>query len=763
MLSGSKSITDQDITLSVDWTGTNNKDNNTSSITAVVSLTSKVAIATEDTSYNITVIINDGSPNTSSYNLDLKANTKTSMKTTTSTLSHDIKGLLTLVIDAKIDINDTINDKTYKTIEVTSTDEVDTIDRRSTLAVPAEIDISNSTNIPAKLYDDSFITKVSIVDSKGTSWYSSDKLLDDINLTYTTAQQIVIMKALGGYFDNEELTITIGTYYQDELLGDEITYNSKGTSVKYSTITGKDITVLDTVPYEVTSADEVTNNVTMKAADGTTITTFKLATLKGNITLAKNEIDTLLTYLVGKAEGTYTLSIDSLLNDYNFYTSVSTAYKVTSLPNATAEDKEFEGGTIPSVSFNDTDSRSGFSYDIVFKIGTFTKSYLDKQVGSEYALDFTNDDIDKIYQNTANSITTTGSLTITTYYDRVQIQVPTSAVMKVDIHNADPILLNTFYWQDTNQKIVGVTNDSKQLVKGQSTAQVVLPSGFSSGTKHATIKKVNIKYNSKSTDYDFKDSITESEGLVDYDDISLVITVTDSRGYTATKSKTGVTNKYSEPTISSSDVTRSDNFDKNVNISIQGQFDLLPINNVNKNSIISIKYRSKSSTSDWTSYYPLEFSNVTNLFLVSTQVSLDNTIDWTIEVVISDKITDKTLSFTIGTPTPTFFIDVKKHSLGVNCYPINDNSLEINGDIIANNKSIVNSSIKIDMVKGSSSNWTAPYPDGTTSSDVYITAIFMKQGTTTKQILNASVTYDDDGFLLTQANADSIQLIVEKL
>ena len=64
---------------------------------------------------------------------------------------------------------------------------------------------------------------------------------------------------------------------------------------------------------------------------------------------------------------------------------------------------------------------------------------------------------------------------------------------------------------------------------------------------------------------------------------------------------------------------------------------------------------------------------------VTTTFNADNLYSWDIQVKVEDSIGSTTYNLSIGVGIPIFFIDRIKQSIGINCFPTDNNSFEING------------------------------------------------------------------------------------
>ena len=98
------------------------------------------------------------------------------------------------------------------------------------------------------------------------------------------------------------------------------------------------------------------------------------------------------------------------------------------------------------------------------------------------------------------------------------------------------------------------------------------------------------------------------------------------------------------------------------------------ISSVNsKNSIQSLRYRYKKTTeSNYSNYKPIS-NNETK------EVIIDKLFVWDFQVEIKDKFGTKTYNFQVAKGMPIMMIDVDLISVGINCFPTKENSLEVNG------------------------------------------------------------------------------------
>ena len=66
---------------------------------------------------------------------------------------------------------------------------------------------------------------------------------------------------------------------------------------------------------------------------------------------------------------------------------------------------------------------------------------------------------------------------------------------------------------------------------------------------------------------------------------------------------------------------------------------------------------------------------------VTATLNLDNLYEWDVQVVLTDRLGTTTYNLTVGKGMPIIYFDRLKRSVGINCFPNYDSSLEVNGDL----------------------------------------------------------------------------------
>ena len=273
--------------------------------------------------------------------------------------------------------------------------------------------------------------------------------------------------------------------------------------------------------------------------------------------------------------------------------------------------------------------------------------------------------VTKLYASIPNSKSGTYKVRVT--YG-TNISTKTGGTYSVNPNVCAPSI-GTVAYEDTNSQTVALTGNNQDIVQNKST-----PSYTASGLtalNGATISSCSVLVNGTSTSLTVSgNNATGQGGVIDSgQDIEAVFTVTDSRGLTASKS---VTLSMLDWTTPSAIVTlqRQDNFYTETDLTVDARF-----SSINGNNQITITYAGTKEGDSSATVTGTVQDNVTSV------VNLDNNYAWTVEITLTDSL-GATASYTayISRGMPIIYFDRLKSSVGINCFPQNEKSLEINGE-----------------------------------------------------------------------------------
>lgn len=240
-------------------------------------------------------------------------------------------------------------------------------------------------------------------------------------------------------------------------------------------------------------------------------------------------------------------------------------------------------------------------------------------------------------------------------------------VYKVNPNECAPSISGASY-EDTNLSIIAITGNNQHVVRNQSVVKYTA-TGLSA-QKSATVSSVSVQVNG--TTYPLTISGTSAIGgnaqIDSSKDIEAVFEIIDSRGIKATKTITiDMINWYVPSAIVS--VKRQGNYATATDI--KANVDFAPVDSHNA---ITISYSATKEGDSSASVSGTLTNNVTSV------INLDNTYAWDVLVSISDTFGGSaSYHVFISKGMPIVFFDKDKSSVGINCFPKEQNSLEVNG------------------------------------------------------------------------------------
>lgn len=233
------------------------------------------------------------------------------------------------------------------------------------------------------------------------------------------------------------------------------------------------------------------------------------------------------------------------------------------------------------------------------------------------------------------------------------------------IINGNPTFtsLNISY-KDNNSVTTAVTGNNQYLVQNLSSLLITITSA--TALKGASISKYEATING------VKKTIT-SAGNIDYgvinsgNNLTLSVKVIDSRGNSTTASKTVTFLAWNLPTALIT-LKRKNNYEDETYLKVDGSY-----SSVNGKNTLTIQYQRKKSTeSTYSSLTTIEDN-------VQETIVNDKEFVWNYKIILTDKF--GTTTYNVNLPKGRFilFVDTKKLSVGVNCFPTKSESLEVNG------------------------------------------------------------------------------------
>ena len=273
-----------------------------------------------------------------------------------------------------------------------------------------------------------------------------------------------------------------------------------------------------------------------------------------------------------------------------------------------------------------------------------------------------------LYQSIPNS--KRGQYKIRVTYNS-HVSTNTGGYYEVDESQCSPSF-GTVSYRDINQTVVAITQDDQKIVQNHSIVRYGI-TGMSA-QKYASISSCSVLVNGNNYNLTITGASANggdaaiSSGVDTWAKFSL----TDSRGITATTWEKITILKYKAPTAIIT-LKRQSNFYTDTDLKVNANYA-----SINGHNAITITYRARKSGS---SQYTVSGTVQDN---VQSVIQLDNEYAWEVEVTLTDSL-GGTKTYTgsdlwVQKGTPLFFIDRKKYSIGLNCFPKGENTLELNGN-----------------------------------------------------------------------------------
>lgn len=320
----------------------------------------------------------------------------------------------------------------------------------------------------------------------------------------------------------------------------------------------------------------------------------------------------------------------------------------------------------PSVSFTNPNNNS-LTFELVAN-GTVVATRTENSPDSPYKFILTTSERNALRSATPNSNTLTVTYRLKTLVSGSVVNTDT-ANATMTIVNANPTISSISY-RDTNSTTTAITNNNQNIIQNNSTVSFTF--GSLQALKGATLTKVEITINSVKVSSNLSGSSVSSKvvsfGVINSSNsLPATIVLTDSRGNTTTSS---VNITMLAWTLPSAIITclRRNNYYTETDLTVNADYSSLGGNNT-----ITIQYQTKEDgASSWSSYTTIQ-DNVT------TTINLDNTKAWDIRVKVTDRLGSKTYTLSIDKGIPIIYFDRIKRSVGVNCFPVDNESFEVGG------------------------------------------------------------------------------------
>ena len=270
-----------------------------------------------------------------------------------------------------------------------------------------------------------------------------------------------------------------------------------------------------------------------------------------------------------------------------------------------------------------------------------------------------------LYMSIPNSKTGTYKIKVT--YDN-NVSTRTGGTYRVNPDECAPEF-GTISYQDVNPISVAITQNDQQIVQEYSTVRYTVANLYA--RNHSTISSCSVSVNGLS--YNLTISGNSASGgnaaINSGNNVVATFTLTDSRGVTSRAYKTIPIFGYQTPTATIK-LQRQSNFYTATDLTVHARY-----SSIDGKNALTISYRARKQGDSYDSVTGTAQNNT------RTTLQLDNQYAWNVEIALQDSFnTTVTYSgYKVGIGIPLLFIDRNKYSLGINCFPKDSKSLELNG------------------------------------------------------------------------------------
>lgn len=309
-----------------------------------------------------------------------------------------------------------------------------------------------------------------------------------------------------------------------------------------------------------------------------------------------------------------------------------------------------------------------FTHTVVLKLGSYSYT-IGTGVTDNVSLD-TDRIAPSLYAQMPNSNSMTGEIAVTTYSGSAVIGTSSCSII-AHVVNSNPTF--DVAYSDSNSKTVAITGDNQHIIRNNSTLKISVSNAHALNS--ATLKSITAVVNGNA----YTGTLNGSTGVVSVgtvnisSDVKVTVKLTDSRGNEGIREITVLVYDWTLPSAIIR-LNRKNNYYSESVLNVNVNYSSLG----GKNSV-TIKYRTKKVADSTFSTYTTIQNNTDANF------TADNSYEWNVQINIADKLGNTTYNLLLPRGIPIAYVDTKKNSLGVNCFPKFDKSLEVNGVCISGN------------------------------------------------------------------------------
>lgn len=264
----------------------------------------------------------------------------------------------------------------------------------------------------------------------------------------------------------------------------------------------------------------------------------------------------------------------------------------------------------------------------------------------------------------------TGTFAVSTYNGSTQIGSTSSATATVSTSAANSApTLSGFTYADSYSTTTAITGNNQVFIQGYSKLQVT--PGTATAKNNATIASYSATCNGVTVSNTTGSALTV--GVVNKSgSVAVVLTVTDSRGYTASVTQNITVIAYAKPKLNSVSLRRTNDIETEMQLIFNGSFSAISVSSVTKNSLQYVRYRYKlTSASSYGSYVSIlsavTVSGTSFSYSNLELCDLDSGSSYDFQLEIRDKLNSLTaVTFDFVVPQGTPLVALRKGKVGIN-------------------------------------------------------------------------------------------------
>lgn len=281
----------------------------------------------------------------------------------------------------------------------------------------------------------------------------------------------------------------------------------------------------------------------------------------------------------------------------------------------------------------------------------------------------------------------TGTFAVSSYSGSMQIGSTSSktATVQTTAANSGPIL-SGFTYEDSYSTTKNLTGNNQLFVQSYSTLKVT--PGTAAAKNGATISSYTASCDGTSVSNTTGSALTVGK-IVKSGSVTVTLMVTDSRGYTASVSKTVTVIPYSKPKVSSITLRRTNDIEAEMQLKFSGSIAAVSVDGTQKNSVVYVRYRykktSESSYGSYTSIVSGTTRSGTSFSYSNLELcNLDSNSSYDFHLQIQDRLYSlSSLDLYFVVPQGTPLIALRKKKVGINT-PDPQAMLDVAGDVRVN-------------------------------------------------------------------------------